>query len=152
MFKNYSRLFGISGKFEGKYFDTVEEAQTYYDSLSIPIGQRCVLEYFDNYLGRQDVIRRTFLYTGKVEIMSVLDEDYIEYYDNVRSFYERRNVWVKKYGDLEKEYSAFRKRGILFSNDFYANNEALRTDFRMSLESSSRRALKRSLSWYIERK
>lgn len=150
MFANYLRLFGVSGPFEGKYFDTALEAQTYFDSLSIPVGQRCVLEYFDNYLGRKDVIRRTFLYTGKVEIMSVLDEDYIEYYNSVRSFYERKNVWIKKYGDLKKEYSALRKRGILFRNDFYAKNEALSNDFRMSLESSSRRALKRALSDYIE--
>ncbi len=113
------RLFGFSGIFKSAYFDTEEELLEYVRNNNVSLELVCVIEYLGTVAGCSDVIRLIDR-NGNGVLYTAVDEDGYGIYNHERSVYRGEFVWEYYHGQIGAMYSAFRDRGISFTDDIYA--------------------------------
>ncbi len=106
----------------GQYFETELELEQYCKDKNIDLSHSYVNEYYREFAGRNDVIRR--LKKGKIgTFYTVSDTDGYGIYNYDRSIYRGEFVWEYNYGSLSDWYKIFRDKGIVFENDIYLKEE-----------------------------
>lgn len=115
------RLYGIFGAFHSVFFDTEEELAEYIQNNDTSLGCVCVIEFLGNVAGCNDVVRKTSK-DGLSILYTVVDEDGYGIYNSERSTYRGEFTWEYHHGSLKEIYSAFRDRGIVFTDDIYAKS------------------------------
>ena len=103
----------------GKCFETQKELEEYCKVKNIDLSHSYINEYYREFAGRCDVIRR--YKKGKIgTFYSACDEDGYGIYNFDRSIYRGEFIWEYNYGSISEYYNLFRDKGIVFSNDIYA--------------------------------
>ena len=120
-----------------EYFNTKEELKSYCNYKYISENNTYTIDYFRILANQTDVIRKTF-FEKEPTYLTVIDENGYGVYNEQKSFNEQDYVWDYKYGNLRKEYKAFKDNGIKFENDIYQQ-----IDDNLEEELSKTRVLKK---------
>ena len=113
-------MYGFSGAFKSVYFDTKDELIEYLKNKNIPFGDVCIIEYLGNAAGCSDVIKQ--ITKNRVSLYTAVDYDGYGVYNHEISISSGESVWEYEYGNLflKNMYSAFRERGIKFTDDIFS--------------------------------
>ncbi len=109
----------FSESFQREFFDTDQELIEYARSNDKTFGDVCIIEYLGDFAGRSDVIKKIDK-DYRIRFYTAIDEDGYGIYNPKRNSSAGEPIWEYNYGDLREMYSAFRDRGITFTNDIYA--------------------------------
>lgn len=131
------RLYGFSGIFKSKFFDTEKELIEYVKNNKLGYGSICIMDFLGNVAGCSDVIRLTYK-SGKDVLYTVVNEYGYGKYNPERSYYKGEFVWESQNGQIREMYSAFRDRGIVFENDIYAKIDETYKQFIKMCEESKK--------------
>ena len=119
------RIYGVDNFSSGVYF--LNEADLYHAvaNYEIPFWSNIiVLEYYQEYAGRKDVIKKTDK-EGKMGIYAVESTNELRLLDIPASMEQRSYIWKIISGNLRKEYGVLRNIGITFTQDLYQEEEKL---------------------------
>lgn len=132
---NYEmRLYFINGN----YFEFKDDVINYCRANNISKKRLIILDYFRQFAGFSDVIRKKDCNTEK--FFSVANEDNFCVYNNERSIYCGEFIWESRDGNIREMYEPFRKRGIVFENDIYfKQDEKMQRMLSLCKENSNRR-------------
>lgn len=100
------------------YFLTMEELLQYCRINRLSTNDLGILEYYRNFAGRSDVIKKTS--STILNFYTAVDRDGYGLYNYERSIYRGEFTWEYNHGRIEEMYKPFRDRGIVFENDIYA--------------------------------
>ncbi len=114
------RLYVLKGIFKNKYFETKELLKEYCDKEDTSFYQLAAMDFFDEALGKEDVIR-IITEDGKVEILSIIDNNTYEVYNNLESEIKEDFVWNIKEGNITDIYNEFKIRNITFKKAISKN-------------------------------
>ena len=103
--KEGKKLYGFSGWFITKYFETEKELENFCETNGTQYGSKCIIEYLGDFEGRESVIKKTFLDRKESLIICPIDYHYLELYNS------KTKEWFIFPGDYKDEYEAFRKIG-----------------------------------------
>ena len=107
----------------GNYFETEEELENYcVTEDNISINDFYVLEYIRKVANRTDVIRKINS-DNKSTFYTAVDRFGYGIYNFDRSFYRGQHTWEYHHGCINKMYTEFRNRGIVFEDDVYGKIE-----------------------------
>ncbi len=115
---NYEmRLYFINGN----YFEFMDDAINYCRANNMSKKRLIILDYFREFAGFSDVIRRKDCNTEK--FFSVVNEDNFCVYNNEKSICCGEFIWENKDGNIREMYEPFRKNGIVFEDDIYLKQD-----------------------------
>lgn len=125
---------------EADFFDTEESLLNYIEKNQQMLEEGlCVyisrIDFIGDFEGRKDVIR--VIDDVGINYCVGLDEENRAIYDVGRSRRELKPVWVHQYGGLRATFQAFKKKGIVLSDDFYARNDELLKSLLDGMDSST---------------
>lgn len=143
------RLYGLIYKSGiNIYFDTEKELIDYIKEYGCLESLPTILEYLGNYLGRNDVIRKTII-DSKSKFYTRIDNNNYAIYNHKRSFYKGEHVWEYNHGNINDLYNEFIKRGITIKEN-NINNVKVIKKINETYEEIDRRALNLGLNLFIE--
>ena len=119
------RIYGVDNFASGVYF--LNEADLYHAvaNYEIPFWSNIiVLEYYHEYAGRKDVIKKTDK-EGKMGIYAVESTNELRLLDIPASMEQRSYIWKIIPGNLRNEYEVLKNLGINFTQDLYQEEEKL---------------------------
>lgn len=119
------RLYGLFADYSTTIFDQKEYLIDYitkHDMNSMVCHEIYVLDYLGNVAGRLDVIRKTNS-EGHTHLYTAIDRDGYGIYNRELSIRDGKFIWEYNEGSIEFMYDAFRRRGIVFERDVYAEIE-----------------------------
>ena len=103
---------------DSNYFESIDELLDYCISNNISTEGLKVLDYYREFAGRSDVIRKQDCNTTMFYV--AIDKDGYGTYNNERSINCGEFIWEYNYGTIREMYKSFRNKGIVFENDIYA--------------------------------
>ena len=116
------RLFCVDTGDKLLHFNTKQELNNFIRKNSLAKKKICILEYFDYFAGRFDVIKCTYSVL-KQEYYTAVDDSGYGIYDMDRSYKRGEHFWKFESGNIKKLYEVFRKNGIIFHDDVYSRLE-----------------------------
>lgn len=122
-------LYGYHEEFKTIYFDTKEKFLDYCDNNAVISNYIFVIQYLDNFAGKDDVIR--IIDISGVEYVAAFASFYYQYVETENG----NGSWQGVIGSVADMYRAFRNIGIVFKDDIYGKIEEEEKELTKILES-----------------
>ncbi len=106
------RLYGV----DDNYFETIDELLRYCRQKRLSTQKLTLLDYYRNFFGYKDVIRKANSSTSIFYAASD-EESFVWYGDELNMHGEN---WLFSHGQIRSLYKPFRDHGIVFEDDIYA--------------------------------